>query len=579
MLRRLLLALLLAGCAHQEVAPRYVGTVRLFGEQRVVGYYVSPTAYQHYIRAQLAVLEGKGGEAVDELRRALASDGASPYLRTRLGEELMAQGRLDEARGQLEMALELDAEFVEALVDLGKLHLQLGDVATAERQLRRALAVDPRCEEAYLALADSQGERGDLRALEQTLRALLARVPQSAMGHYRASQLARWQGEAELVRRELERALVADPYLDEACRALGEQLIAEGQSEQAAAYLRACYAHNREVGTARLLMAAERERARPEEADDLLEKLIERPGSLENRLAVVELLLDLGLAAKALGVLDAAALAFPASAEAPLLLLARAGVLAHLGRVDEARAVLSRVPPSDTEWVRARVLWARLLCGAERWAEATSELRRLLATVKKASDIEAVALAWVELAQRQGDAVGALAVIDRAIVRCPRSDELALARARALASGGRLDEAEQALRLLIRRRPPSADALAMLGSLLMERGAHLDEARRCFEHALVLAPAAGEVADRLGALHLLQGRMAEAERTLLRARRLLGESPQVEAHLGMLWAKQGKRAEAAAALRRAIAASSDEQLRRLAEEELLRVEDGKMGLR
>src|SRR4051812_17089053 len=98
-LKAALLALpLVAGCVHPAPLVREEGTLRVFGGERVLGHYVSPSAYYHYLQAQIASLAGRNDEAAAELRQAIASDGISPYLRTRLGEELTAIGQLDEAR-------------------------------------------------------------------------------------------------------------------------------------------------------------------------------------------------------------------------------------------------------------------------------------------------------------------------------------------------------------------------------------------------------------------------------------------------------------------------------------------------
>src|SRR5690242_19850073 len=70
------------GCvAPQQEVVRDEGTVRLFGDTRVAGSYVSPSAYAHYIVAQLAALAGQHDDAAAELARAIAADGTSPYLR------------------------------------------------------------------------------------------------------------------------------------------------------------------------------------------------------------------------------------------------------------------------------------------------------------------------------------------------------------------------------------------------------------------------------------------------------------------------------------------------------------------
>src|SRR5260370_36650862 len=138
-------ALLVVGCAARLPAPRAPTMTRSFHGTLVPGYYVSPAAYQHYIQAQLLSNDGRAEEAAEELRHALASDGASPYLRTRLAEELLTLGRLDEAREEVEAALHLDAQFPEAYVDLARVRQRLGDISGAQAARDPPIGIDPQC--------------------------------------------------------------------------------------------------------------------------------------------------------------------------------------------------------------------------------------------------------------------------------------------------------------------------------------------------------------------------------------------------------------------------------------------------
>src|SRR6516164_6665147 len=113
------------GCAGRVPEPRAPTMVRSFHGTLVPGYYVSPSAYEHYLRAQLLSNDGRAEEAADQLRQAIASDGASAYLRTRLAEELLTLGRIDEAREEIEASLHLDGQFAEAYVDMARVKLRL----------------------------------------------------------------------------------------------------------------------------------------------------------------------------------------------------------------------------------------------------------------------------------------------------------------------------------------------------------------------------------------------------------------------------------------------------------------------
>src|SRR5262249_26441192 len=135
------LVLAAAGCAHSPSPPPRPTMARSFQGRLVPGYFVSPTAYREFIEAELASHDGRTEQAIEHLRRALAADGASAYLRTRLAEELLQLGRVDDAREELEAALRLDPEYADAYLDLGRLKLRLGDQAAAEADLRQAIVI------------------------------------------------------------------------------------------------------------------------------------------------------------------------------------------------------------------------------------------------------------------------------------------------------------------------------------------------------------------------------------------------------------------------------------------------------
>ncbi len=197
-----------SGCIEPLPSPRPPVMVRSFSGTLIPGDYVSPTAYEHYLLAELHSQHGRPEDAVDELRRAIAGDGASAYLRTRLCEELLTIGRIDEAREEVEAALALDSEFAEAHVDRARVLMRLGDRSGAEVSLRRAIDIDPRCQDAYVTLVGlyrlsrGAGGGGDSAKVEATWRALARAVPSSARAHQALGHLLVERG----VEPEVERA-------------------------------------------------------------------------------------------------------------------------------------------------------------------------------------------------------------------------------------------------------------------------------------------------------------------------------------------------------------------------------------
>ena len=101
----------------------------------------------------------------------------------------------------------------------------------------------------------------------------------------------------------------------------------------------------------------------------------------------------------------------------------------------------------------------------------------------------------------------------------------ALAAARALADGGRLDAAADACAALLREHGADADALSLLGLVRDAAGRHAD-AEHCYRKALYLDPQHGEALVHLAYLLERQGETAAAERLRARMRRAASAEPR-----------------------------------------------------
>ena len=580
-MRRLVPAVLcLCACGHGAGTLAPADSPTAGAREREAARYVSPAAYEHYIRAQLATLSGSPEDAVDELRRALVSDGASPWLHARLGEELFALGRLDEARDELTQALHGDPEFPAAQVDLGRVLLSLGDAAAAEASFRRAFAIDRAYEPAYLALAALYQERGDARAAD-VYRALGDSVPASAIAHYQLAHAASRRGDDVAAEAELRRALALDDAMVDACRELGLLEVVAARVDQGLATLNACLERTNDPGVARALVIVETANGHADRASALLEKMAVSPSSNERRIAIGELLVESHLGPRALLLVDALVKQSPSIAGEPAVLLLRGGALAESRRRDEALAVLRRVPATAPEYTAARLHVARLLLEDGRFREAAAELDRAAQDGDKLVDNDRVIAALADAHERAGDYAQATRVLDAARRAHPASELLLLAAARVRDHAGDHAGALAALRAQVARRPESVDAQHVLARVLADRGdaASLTEAASVLERALTLRPIAGELADSLGLVYLRLGQATDAERLLHRAQRLLGDSPEVLAHLGELSVARGDRPHALDLYHRALARRPDERLRRTLEEQVQLLESGRVGSR
>src|SRR5260370_8565019 len=104
-MKRAVLALLCAACAHAQKAPPPekpdAEAMREGSDSFEPQRYVSPRAYHHYLDALLAKNDDDYPTAVEELRHALISDPESPHLHLVLAEALLKQGRIADAEEAL----------------------------------------------------------------------------------------------------------------------------------------------------------------------------------------------------------------------------------------------------------------------------------------------------------------------------------------------------------------------------------------------------------------------------------------------------------------------------------------------
>jgi tetratricopeptide (TPR) repeat protein len=579
--RVLLCGALWFGCAGRLPEAAAPTMVRSFHGTLVPGYYVSPSAYQHYIQAQLFSNDGRAEEAAEELRHALAADGASAYLRTCLVEELLALGRVDEARDEVEAALHLDPQFAEAYVDLARVKLRLGDAGSAETALKRAIEIDRTCEDAYVTLVGIYRERGlDARA-EETWRALARAVPTSAPAQQALGRLARARDDEKSAESAFRRALELDPGLQEARVELAELYQGQGRIDAAATLYADAFDRSGDTKVAEMLVRLYVAAGHEARARELVDRLDDDGGPVERRLVVGWLRLAARQPERARAIADEVL----TRGESPAARLLAGAALEQAGQSDLALAQLQRVPLQSNDFVAAEERIARLLGEGGRYREAVELVGHAIAEVSTATPSGAGMADQLEdllaqLHERAGNPELATRGLERALERHPQSPTLAFALAAVYQRAGKWERAVDMVRsVVLRRDPDSPQALNFIGYALAERGVRLDEARRLLEKALALKPSSGEIADSLGWLFVKLGQLDRAERLLLRADRLAPEEPEILQHLGALYVKKADRARALEAYRRALSHHPEDQLRRTLEEQILLLETGRVGSR
>ncbi|MFO0606891.1 MAG: tetratricopeptide repeat protein [Polyangiales bacterium] len=204
-MRRASLALALAlGCA---AAPAAALRERVGGAPRLRGF-ASPTAYEAYLRAEVATARGDHAQALRQLELAAVADPTDGYLTARRVEVLLAAGDVDAARETAAALTEASPELSAAWLALAEARARANDPAGAMDAARRALALDPDDPDVRAAAAEVAG--GDAQAIA----AARAGAPEAREGDRSLAARAMALDPAGIFRRSAaarRRALAAEP--------------------------------------------------------------------------------------------------------------------------------------------------------------------------------------------------------------------------------------------------------------------------------------------------------------------------------------------------------------------------------
>ena len=117
---------------------------------------------------------------------------------------------------------------------------------------------------------------------------------------------------------------------------------------------------------------------------------------------------------------------------------------------------------------------------------------------------------------------------------------------------GKRVEAEVYYRKALDIQPDNPSLLNKLGYSMVERGENLQEALTMIEQAVKTQPGNGNFIDSLGWAYFKLGKLDQAERYLTEAARIEASSAAIQEHLGDLYQREGKVAEASAAWQKAL---------------------------
>jgi len=207
---------------------------------------------------------------------------------------------------------------------------------------------------------------------------------------------------------------------------------------------------------------------------------------------------------------------------------------------DDALQIYGRV--SGGEFAMAAQTRAARIKAKRQGVDAGLKHLEDFAATRSQYRIDAI-IARANLLTSNGDANGALALLDSAMKEYPDSSELRFARVFQLEGLDKVNDSIAELRKLVADRPGDPAATNALGYTLVDRTRQHKEGLKLIEDALAQTPDSGAVLDSMGwALHRL-GRNEDALGYLERAKRRIND-PEVDLHLGEILLALNRKSDA-----------------------------------
>ena len=542
---------------------------------------IPPDAYEHVSRALLYEEQEHWQDAAVEIRRAILLDSDAPELHAHLAELLLRLGDSKAAAAEARASLKI-AKTASGLLAEAHVHRAEGDSAGAVAALRQAAsevefqADDDAAEEVYLELAEAELQVLDVPSAQGTLEVLTRAEPASGSGHMHLAAIYWAEGEMAKAEAELRAALEEEPNQIEALAALAWIHTATGNNPLARKAFRE--AVDRSEGALEIAAAFARflvGSGSAKEAEQLADDLAVPEGSLDSETigARVELERSARRLDRALMLLSQAKDLGIAEDEKNRFSLTRAALLKEQGKTDQAIAALLEVAKTSPLYFEARLRAAELLRDAGRFADATrtvEEAAPLARGERDAVEVEAaVSLALID--EKRGDPVGGVARLEKTLARNPGENRAIMTLAAIEERRGNWRHALDIVERHLTKHPGSVEALNFWGFVAADHGHALELAGKRLQVANAIDPGSGGLIDSLGWVRFRSKDLTKATMFLEQAARLEPTDPEIQWHLGEIYAARKESERAAAAFRRALGLSPDQRLRHKVEESLARL--------
>jgi tetratricopeptide (TPR) repeat protein len=463
---------------------------------------------------ELSALMARAGEAAQAvwmLEDALATHPDRDDLRVQLAKLALLVQDPSRTRQLVEPITPQSPQHPEALMLRGRAELELGDSAAALETFAQAIALYPERPESVLARVQALAQEGRAEEARAGVEAALAN-PRLDADSQRAFEIIAAEFDARAGKIDdavarLSELVEADPDDRVSWQALATLLMRTGRHEQAANTLSAAI-HRDPSATALygLLAEVHESQGHPDDAEEVLERLVEVSDTPSHWMALARLRHDHGDRAGAAAALSDATRAHPGE---PMLQMHLAEKQIDAGNFDAARRSADAFRAQRSGDPHVEYLQARIALADGRFDLAGDRLRALVSRLDTA-----YTQFWLGRALEEGgDLAGAERRFGLAVQRDPHDPALPAALLRVAQRRGDWRAVAAAARTLVARAPRESHGYRMLAIALLrlDEGKAAEVAARGLQE---LEPDTSEPVLLIARALRVQGRAADAQTEL-----------------------------------------------------------------
>ncbi len=500
-----------------------------------------PSATYHFMLGYQAELAQDTERAIREYDAALKADPTSREVKARLAGLYFGLGDQAKAVRYAEEVGEGTGQDAQLLTQMAGILSSAGKPDRALHFLDMAIAREPQRGESYFPKAIILMNQKRLAEAEQAVKEGLKLAQDSAVGHYYLGRISIEAGNVDQALASFDRAIAVNPSFEPAYLAQASLFESRQEKEKAIAvlqkYLQRVNPRNRDIRH-HLIQLYVTTKDYAGGLAELQKMLDEDPGDLDAQLRMALIYGEKKDFAKAIEQLNAVLKARPAELK----------IRDYLGYMYEETRDFSKAVDAyqfniqlDPTFVDSHIHLGVLQYRLKQFPSAIAHLSEAVRLNPKQAESHIVlGLAYLQ-SDRYEEAVHAF---EEGVRHHPKNADLHFNLGTAYDKLNRFDEVVREMEVTLALDPHHADALNYLGYSYAERGINIERALSLTRQAVALKPDNGYYVDSLGWAFYKSGMLNEALAEIKRAVALVGDDPVIYEHLGEIYMKQDRPADA-----------------------------------